>query len=474
MNSSKVAEVALPAEPEVLAAGAGNLRSRVLRAGSWVAAGHVASQALRLFSNLIMTRLLVPEMFGVMALAHALMVGLHLFTDVGLRQSVVHSHRGDEQPFLDTVWSVKIVRGSLVCLTALGLAGGFYLLGQNQWLPADSVYAEPVLPAIIAILSFNELISGFEPTKMIVANRRLVMGRLTLIDVGCQVAGILFMWGWAVIDRSIWVLVVGSLVTSSLRVIVANLALPGPANRWHWDRSAVDEIVRFGKWIVLSSILGFLAASGDRLMLGGLADARLLGLYSIACFMVGALRDAVHKFAGDVAFPALSEIARHHPQDLRATYYRLRRPIDIASLTMTGALLVAGHLIVDVLYDRRYAGAGHMLEILAVSLFEARYALALQCFLALGHSRLLAPASALQVFALYVLLPAAMLWRGPDAGLWVLGFSSFLALPLIFRFKRRLGLLDPAREALALIWLLPGMLLGWLALAVFRVMGWGA
>ena len=59
---------------------------------------------LRFGSNLLLTRLLVPKMFGVMAVAMLVIIGLAMFSDLGLKPSVVHSRRGNEPVFLNTAW----------------------------------------------------------------------------------------------------------------------------------------------------------------------------------------------------------------------------------------------------------------------------------------------------------------------------------------------------------------------------------
>ena len=45
------------------------LKKRVISAGAWSLVGYALSFAIRLGSNLFMTRQLLPEMFGVMAIA---------------------------------------------------------------------------------------------------------------------------------------------------------------------------------------------------------------------------------------------------------------------------------------------------------------------------------------------------------------------------------------------------------------------
>src|SRR6185436_4243172 len=155
----------------------GNLGVRVLRAGTWTFAGFALSQAIRFGGNLGMTRLLLPEMFGVMAIATMGMYGLALFSDVGLRQSVVQSRRGREAAFLDTAWTIQIARGFVICGGALGVGVSFLLL--HAIAPPGSVYADQSLPPVIAILSLSAVIGGFESTRIHEASRTLSLGRPT-------------------------------------------------------------------------------------------------------------------------------------------------------------------------------------------------------------------------------------------------------------------------------------------------------
>ena len=137
------------------------LRQRILRAGAWASVGYGLSQALRLGGSLVMTRLLVPEMFGVMAIASIVLAMLLMLSDFGLTQNIVQSARGESPIFLDTAWAVQIIRGGLLWAVALLLSGGLYAGNQAGWFPPDSVYASPELPLVIAIGTFSAVISGF-------------------------------------------------------------------------------------------------------------------------------------------------------------------------------------------------------------------------------------------------------------------------------------------------------------------------
>ena len=436
------------------------LKQRVLRAGGWSIAGYAFSQVIRFGSNLVMTRLLVPEMFGVMAIATMIMYGLALISDVGLRQNVVQSGRGNDVVFLNTAWTIQILRGVLLWFFALGASFLVFVANRNGFFPEGSVYAEPNLPYVIAILSASTVISGFNSTKIFESGRNLSLYRITKIDIASQITGLIAMFFWVAFDRSIWALVAGSLCSCLMSLILSHVSLPGVANRWQWDDAAFREIIQFGKWIFLSSILGFLINSGDRLMLGGLVSATVLGVYTIAFFIFSAVEQALAKIITDVAFPAFSEIVREQPSEMKAKYYRFHLVISSFSHFCAGILIVSGQALIALLYDKRYTQAGWILEILSVALLIVPFRLAPYCFMALGMPRLLSNILVIRLATMFILMPVGFHLFGLQGVMWGIVFSHFSILPQTLYYKVKYGLFDLQKELLVLPMVLIGVIMG--------------
>lgn len=159
-----------------------------------------------------MTRLLVPQMFGVMAIAMMVITGLHMFSDIGLRQNIIQSSRGADSNFLNTAWTVQITRGLLLWLLALCISLLIFIADHIGLAPKTSVYSDPILPCVIAAVSISAVISGLQSTKFSEASRHLALGRITQIQIAAQVVGFICMIAWALIDRSIWALVAEAFV----------------------------------------------------------------------------------------------------------------------------------------------------------------------------------------------------------------------------------------------------------------------
>ncbi len=432
------------------------LKQRMIHAGMWSVAGYGLSQIIRFGSNLVMARLLAPEYFGVMGIATVVMVGLTLFSDLGLRLNIIQSRRGHEPAFLNTAWAIQIVRGIVLWLIAV--VCGLALLGAQGLavFPASSVYAHPVLPWVIGVLGLSTILAGLESTKMAEASRNLVLGRVTLIAIVSQLAGLLCMLGLVAFERSVWVLVAGGLVAAVVTTVLSHAWMPGTPNRWAWDRSAVHEIVHFAKWIFLSSIVGFFAIHGDRVLIGGLVDATTLGVYTIAFLMFSAVEQVISRIVSGVTFPAISEIARERREELKKNYYRIVGIVAPSSYACAGALAVSGRPLVSILFDARYEQAGWMLEALAYGLLAAPLLVAVQCFVAMGRTDLAFANSALRLVALIAGVLLGFHAFGLTGAVWGIVASRILGLPFIIYYSVQFGFFDWRRELI----FLPAILVG--------------
>jgi O-antigen/teichoic acid export membrane protein len=436
------------------------LKRRVINAGAWTFAGYGLSLVIRLGSNLLLTRLLAPEMFGVMSIAMITVIGLTMFSDLGLTQSVVRSQRGDQPLFVNTVWAVQILRGLLLWSAALAVCMIIVFSNNAGISPKNSVYENSQLPGVIAILSFVAVIDGFVSTKAAQARRKLDAARLTQLDIASQLVGLCCMFAWVLIDRSIWALVAGALGASFAKAVLSHIWLKGDPNRWQWDWSAFSEIFGFGKWIFVSSILGFLVANSDRLLLGGLVSATALGIFTIAFMFANSVDMIMARVVAAVAFPALSEIARERHQDIKRGYYKFHTAVAAISYLCAGLLVTSGHVLIDVLYDHRYADAGWMLEVLAVGLFAVPFQVATQCYLALGLPQIQSRVLVVRLVVLVLALPAGFYGWGLAGALWGIVASQLTPLIIVFISNAKLGLLDLRRELVLLTVIPLGLLLG--------------
>jgi O-antigen/teichoic acid export membrane protein len=428
------------------------LVARVMRGSAWVILGYGASQAIRLASNLILTRLLFPEAFGLMALVTVAIVALGSFSDVGIGPAIAHSGRGDDPAFLHAAFTLQVARGALLWLGACVLA----------W-PVAAFYGEPMLALLLPVVAVSSLITGFNSVAVETAHRHLLLGRVTVIELASQLVGTVAMVVLAYATRSIWALVLGGVVASVVKLALSHLCLPGPPNRFGWEPEARHELVRFGRWIFLSTVCGFMLAQGDKVVLGKFLSLDLLGVYNIGYFLASFPLLLGNALTGRMVIPLYRE---QPPAAARANFDRLRRmrcALTGGVVSLLGVMAFAGVPLVHLLYDPRFALAGPIVVLIAAAQIPQAIGLTYDyAALAAGDSRrfflMMAPRAAAQTSLLLL-------------GAWYFGLAGALAgqalativtYPLVARLARRYGAWDPLHD---LVFGLLGLGLGALAVA---------
>ena len=361
---------------ELTGAGDHSLRSRTIRATAWTIAGDGVGQALRLAGNLVLTRLLFPEAFGLMALVYIVLTAVQQFSDVGLRGSIVHHRRGDDPAFLNTAWTLQVVRG-VVLWAALCLAA---------W-PTAVFYGEPGLAWMIPVVGCGAIFEGFVSTTQHTLIRHVLPGRRVAMEIGSQVLALIAMVAWAYVHRSVWALVVGDLVGAASRMVISHFLIAGYSNRFAFDRDALRSQLRFGRWILLATAFTFVLVQGDRVILGKMLTAGEMGVYFIAVSLSQAVVLSLQRLSLNVLFPVYASLAKRGTEALQRQMARVRLVLLAITLPPVWVLAVAGRQIVAVLYDDRYHAAGWMLEILAVGVVGSCVTISGErILLALGNS----------------------------------------------------------------------------------------
>lgn len=373
-----------------------SLKQLALRGSLWTLFSYGTSQALRLGSNLILTRLLVPEVFGLMALVQVFIIGLGLFSDIGITPSIVQNRRGEEPEFLNTAWTLQVIRGFGLWLGCCALA-----------VPVAFLYEERRLLWLLPVVGLSPAIRGFVSTDLPLLQRRLAIPTLSVHALGSQAIGLsvtlILVW----FNPTIWALVIGNnLISSVVFTVWSHYLTSSPVNRFTWERSAVKELFSFGKWIFVSTAMTFLASQADRLLLGKLLSFTLLGIYTVAFTFADLPREIVKRVSATVIFPVISrkkELPRSH---LRAMILEKRQLVLLGLALGLTVLSGFGDLAISVLYSDEYHSAGWMLSVLALGLWPHLLAQTMfPALLAIGKPRYSAYAQFFKFLYMIVALP---------------------------------------------------------------------
>ena len=382
----------------------------------WTIIGFGASQILRFGSNLVLTRLLVPEFFGLMAIVNVLRMGIELFSDIGISPSIINNKQGDEPFFRNTAWTIQLIRGMIIWLFAL-------LVTQ----PIANFYQDERLLWLIPIVGFSSVVDGFSSTNIYTCQRSLDLARFTVFDFIVQTLSVATYILLAWLSPTIWSLALGTLAGALYRTIGSHWLIPDVTNRFAWNRDAVRDILSFGKWMFVSSALIFMAEQSDRLILGKLLNLETLGIYTIAYTLANIPKEVIKKLSYRVIFPAISSQVDLPRSSLRAKIVRQRGLMLMGFAVGLAALITVGDLIIGTLYDSRYTEATWMMPILCCGIwFSLLFYTASPALLAISKPLYSAQSNLARFTMIGAVLPLAFAKLGTLGAIITIAFTTTL------------------------------------------------
>ena len=413
---------------------------------------YIAAQVLRLGSNLILTRLLFPEAFGLMTTLAVFNTGLIMLSDVGIEQSVIQNERGKELDFLNTAWTLQVLRG-----------GALYVVALLLTYPMAVLEREDALLQLIPIGSLSVLIAALGSTSEFTLRRRVQPAPILALELGSHTIGAATMVTWAWLEPSIWALVGGNIVRETVRTIGTHTLLRvGYRNRFQLERAARDAIAKFGRWILGSSAVFYMAGFADRLLLLPFIGAERMGIYSIAALLSEAAFTVIGKVIHGVIFPVFSRVGEQGHQQLREVYYRARLRLDALAMTGVGLLATLGPWIVDLLWDERYSDAGWMLQVLAVKAgTRSVFVPADYCLMSVGLVRFGFFNNLARAAFIFAGIPIGHAVAGEVGVLWAVALSDLPSVFILWPVLAKQKLLRLDREALAWVFMLGGCAVGY-------------
>jgi O-antigen/teichoic acid export membrane protein len=394
-----------------------SLKSRAMSGAIWTLIGYGGSQVLRFGSNLILTRLLIPEYFGLMAIINTLMAGINLFSDLGVGQSIMHNKQGETREFLDTAWSIQAVRGFMLW--------GFCLLAT---MPIANVYHDARLLTLIPVVGLASIIDGFHTTRYHVAQRRMELQTFTRFELTAQIISLIILLTLAYFSPTVWALAIGSVLGVLVRTALSYFFFPGPRHQLMWDAQAVKDLTSFGRWIFLTSAMMFVAEQSDRLILGKLVGLETLGIFTIAYALASIPREILKAISYRIIMPLVAQQLDIPRTELRQKILKQRRKLLLLCIPCLAILIVGGDRVIALLYGYRYIQATWMMPILCIGLwFSILFQSICEALVAIGKPSYLAPCQFIRFLSVAIGMPLGYQMAQIPGAIFALALSD---LPL--------------------------------------------
>lgn len=301
-------------------------------------------------SVIVLSRLLAPEDFGIVAMAAPMMAFVGLFQDLGLMQATVQK-KSITHAEVNTLFWINIAISALLAVL-LVLAAPV----------ARRFYGEPSVGLIVAALSLQILVSGAGGQHHALLNRRMQFGRIAVMESAAAVIGLAVAIAWALIAPSFWALYAGGLATD-----LASTAIAWAMSGWRptlprWTAGA-RSLVNFGAGITGFNFANFFARNLDNVLIGRYRGQQELGLYDRAYKLLLFPLQQITNPLSKVMVPALSRMV-DEPHRYRHAYLRVAPIILLVTLPGVALAIAMADVLVPFALGRQWLDSARIFQVL--------------------------------------------------------------------------------------------------------------
>lgn len=303
---------------------------RITRGSAWTLATRWLSNLIGFISTIVLARILLPNDFGLVAIAAAYVAIIEGVSDFNVSHALIQS-RSDERDLYDTAWTLAVLRGvisSAVMVTTAGLAAGF--MGDAR------------LETLIYVLALAPFLRGFVNPRFIDFEKKLIFSKQAYIVFSQRIVAFVAIVAIALIYQTYWALIVGTLIAALVQLILSYTFIPYRPNI---QFSRTWEILSFSGWMSLARILATLTTRMDNFVVGRILGISQAGLYFMAREVGHLPTEKLTAPLNRVLFPAFSEISENKNRLRKAAIEALAVMASIGLSASVGFAFVADNIV---------------------------------------------------------------------------------------------------------------------------------
>lgn len=352
-----------------------SLKQKAITGAAWSFTGRLLQQGTQFIIGIILARLLLPEEYGLVAMALVFIMVLYVFVDSGFSSAIVQ-RKDLTNSDLSTVFflnlGVSIIVFIILYFTA-GLIANFY--------------SEPQLMDIVRVLSLMVILYALTIVQNSLIKRDVNFKLKTRIELVSQILSGIIAIIMAYRGFGVWALIWKTL----LNQVFVNIQL-WVANKWFpamiFSKSSYKELFSFSSKLLISGIIDRVYNQMHRLVVGKFFPAAELGYYTRAEQFKNLPSHAVSNSLMSFLLPVFSKM-QDEPERLKNAAKRVLKIVMFFNINAMILMGIIAEPMIDVLLGNKWIPAVPYLQLLVfVGLFYPMHAINVQILTALGRSDL--------------------------------------------------------------------------------------
>lgn len=378
-----------------------------------------AMRLIGLLSTVILARLLVPDDFGVIAIALIVVGFLDSLAYAGVDLALMRAGT-DTREHYDSAWTIQLIQGVLIAGTLLLIA---------PWV--TPFFSEPRATAVIQFMALNPLIMGLQNIGIVAFRKELDFAKDFRFTLFTKLLNFTIIVGAAFWLRNYWALVIGMASSSLINVTLSYVMHP---YRPRLCLKRFDELWGFSQWLILSRVGSFLNRKTDEFIVGRLIGTTAMGGYHVASELATMPNTELVMPLRRAMFPTLAKVATNREEMEKLFFLSFSTIAVLCCSVGFGLMAIATEIVPLVLGDKWNSAVGPMRWLALYGAFSSLILTLEMPLWVTGQTRLSAAQTWLELALLIPVAYFAASTNGTEGAAQARVFVSVLILPVMMVF----------------------------------------
>lgn len=321
-----------------------DLNKNVAQATKWSSVTELGSKLIAPLTNAILARLLIPEVFGVVATLTLVVSFAEIFTDAGFQKYLVQ-HQFESEDELNKSTNVAFWTNLILSVAIWGV------IALMVTPIADMVGASGYESAIV-LMSAEIPLLAFSSIQMARYRREFDYKNLFVARMAVSMVPLVVTVPAALIFRSHWALVIGTLARDVLNAVILTVRSKWKP-RFYYSFAKLKEMLSFSLWTIVENITIWLSSNIDIFIVGTILSAYYLGIYKTTIATANSYMGIITSATTPVLFAALSR-CQDHDGDFREVFFRFQRMVALLVLPLGFGVFVFRELATSILLGSQW------------------------------------------------------------------------------------------------------------------------
>jgi len=399
-----------------------NLSSKLVSSSSYTVFVRGIDKISALVTVILLTRILEPTEFGIMAIAVIFVGIIEALSRVSLEESLIQKSETSNEEF-NVSWTYgRILRSWIISILLFLFApiiASFF--GEER--------LEDILKALILVQLFN----GFENIGMIKYTKEMDLKYPFYLSLYNKFSRLIVTLISAVILQNAWAFVYGY-IAASLTSLILSYYYSSYRPSLNFNLKLLKSQFNFSGWIMVTYILNSFYSSIDRSFVGKMLNIATLGYYQIAVRFGNEFPGEIKSISNLVLFPFYS-FNKEKIDETRSNFLLITKLITFFSSCLLSFMYLSSDYLVILFLGNNWVEIISPMKILIIaSLFQIINSQSFPLFKGLGIPKYELIITSVFIFSIFIGIYPLIIIYGLDGAALSVMMGHIVVMPLMLYF----------------------------------------